>query len=1443
MLNLARFSVNRPVTAGIISVALFVLGLFAVFRMPVSLYPDVSFPFVAIDIPYPGASPEQVEASVVKPLEKELAGIAGLTRLISFVRPSGVQIILGFRMSANERDAIESAREKVSIAKGHFPAGVREPVVRRIDVGATPVLIFGIESGGDAEKTKASLDAGLVRALQRLEGVGEASVVGLGEERIELQFEAAKLASLRVAPLDVFEQLSQRMASIPWGEVQNEARVMTVARGILPSDPKHWENEVVTLRDGRGVRLGELGAVRRVRDASAPSVFVNGKRGLGLVVTKKADANTVEVVARAKEVLRGTDFARIGEGGVKIFPILDQSEFIQENAHEVWIALFVGGAFAILIIFLFLTDVKSALISATALPVSIAGSFIFMLAMGFSLNMMSLLALALAIGLLIDDAVVVREAIYVEMENGLSGKEAAVRGTDRVASAVLATTLAVIAVFLPVGAMDGLVGQFFKQFGITICVSVALSLWVAFTLDPMLSAKFAGHPKPLQGRFWDAWRQFLASTDARIASMGAWSFRHPVAVLFAALALLVGSVVLALSRGADFLAFEDRGQFLVNVKTPAGNTREANEQVAADVVKRLEGLEGLQEVYATVGSALDERLTELRFVFNSKTEREEGLLTLKAKARAALKGLAGEWLVMDPPPIEGIGGEAPLAVFLYGEDLQALLPEARRLLEAVRALPGVGSARLENDAFGEGFDVTLKPEDLGFAGSQPQAVELSGRLALTGLETGNVGADNVPFFVRFRPADRTLETLWNDLLVPSLRGPLPLANVSSTVPSMRALAIDREKRSRKITIWGAPDHTRAFGEVLADLERLVQEVKPPFTAEVAGEKEVFQEMVESFTLAIAGSLFFIFVILAAQFESLLRPFIILLSLPLAMIGGFFALFLVGEKLALGALIGLILLIGLAAKNGILLVDAIGQKEKFLAIEAAVRESVKERSRPILMTSIAMIFGMIPTALLRGGGSEFRSPMAIAIIGGVVSSTLLSFVVVPAIFGLLSRRRVSFVALFAAATLSGALHSTPSQAAVPLADMSTVVSLLKDVPENAPERANIEAAEAAAVGARTASRLALVGAARIEVGREWSRPGLTQSFTIPVASPQGMQGVEVSSIVIPKAQNVLSVGWQIPLFNLQALDGLRLASQLMESAPLVRLAEQESSTLSKARDWLQAEVAIQSALVTGVYRANAEARLVSLRDRRRAGLASGLEETEALARLQKASVEDVRARTEAERLRLEFSSRYGKSIPERGLGLPSFPATPALPFRSTALEALSSALEVQKGNAKLEDAAFFPTVSAEVGYRATLYGGAPDPQSFLGLKAKWDILDAGSRVRKVTVAKQSEYDLLARKREMEARLMAAYATITVRIQGMKETLEATRVSRKAAADAQAQAEAGFRAGLVKASQVRDSDERKLEADFAEIQALFASQGLAIESLALTGGWTSFLEGGR
>lgn len=1440
MFNIARFSVSRPVTVGIISFALFVLGLFAVFRMPVSLYPDVSFPFVAIDISYPGASPEQVEATVVKPLEKELSGLAGLSRLISFVRPSGVQIILAFRMSADEREAIEGAREKVSIARGDFPSGVQVPVVRRIDVGATPVLIYGIESSGNAEETKDALDDTLVRALQRLDGVSEAAVVGLGEERIELQLDAAKLSSLRVAPLEVFEQLSQRMANIPWGDVQEEGRVVTVARGILSASPQHWENEVVTLADGRGVRLGELGRVQRVRDDKAASVFVNGKRGLGLVVTKKADANTVEVVRNVQEVLQNADFSKPGLTGVRVFPILDQAEFIQENANEVWIALFAGGAFAILIILLFLTDMKSALISATALPVSIAGAFIFMQAMGFSLNMMSLLALALAIGLLIDDAVVVREAIYVEMEKGYSGKEAAVRGTDRVATPVLATTLAVIAVFLPVGAMDGLVGQFFKQFGITICVAVALSTWVAFTLDPMLSAQFAGHPKPFRGRFWEGWRRLLSSTDTRIAAIGLWSFRRPGVVLVLAVILLAGSFALALSRGADFLAFEDRGQFLVNVKTPPGNSRESNEKVAAEVVERLKGLEGLKDVYATVGTALDDRVLELRFVFTGKTRRQKGLLELKAEARTALQGLPGEWLVMDPPPIEGVGGEAPLSIFLYGEDLQALLPEARRLLEAVRALPGVGSARLENEAFGSVMDVRLKPDDLGFAGSKPQAVELSGRLALTGLETGSVGDENVPFFVRLRKEDRTQDALWNNLLVPSMRGPFPLSNVSSSEMSMRALAIDREKRSRKLTIWGEPNHTRSFGEVLADLERLVDTVKPPFAAEVGGDKEVFEEMIQSFALAIAGSLFFIFVILAIQFENTVRPFVILLSLPLAMIGGFFALYVVGEKLALGALIGLMLLIGLAAKNGILLVDAIGEKEKQHGLEEAVRDSVKERARPILMTSFAMIFGMLPTALLQGGGSEFRSPMAIAIIGGVVSSTLLCFIVVPAIFGLFSGRRAhpAAVAVFFAA----AFLCTPSrsEASVPLADMTAVVQLLKDLPPNAPERVAIQAAQDAAAGAHRASRLSLLGGARIEVGREWARPGVTQSFTLPVVSPQGVQALEVSSIVVPKAQNIVSAGWQIPLFNVQALDGLNLAKELKDSAPLVRRAEQEAATLAKARDWLQVEVALQSAKVTSVFRKNADVRLESLRNRKRAGLASGLEEIEELARLQKASVDDARARTEAERLRLEFLSRYGKHLPEQGLGLPAFPFMANEPLRSAALEALQSALEVQKANTQLEDAAFLPTVFAEVGYRASLYGGAPEPQTFLGLKARWDILDAGVRVRKVTMANQGYLDLLVRKRQLEGQLLAAHATLAVRMRGLKETREAARVSREAAVEAQTQAEAGFRAGMVKASQVREAAERRLEAEFAEIQTLFAAQALAVESMALTGAWTSFLE---
>ena len=1470
-MNLARFSVARPVTAGIISMALFVLGLFYLLKMPVSLYPDVSIPFISVSVPYPGASPEQIESAIIKPIEAEVAGIKKISRVIGVARPGFGQLILGFKMSANEQEAADAVREKIAIVKGKFPQGAKEPIVARVDVGATPILIYGIETNKPADVTYQILEDGLIADLRRTEGINEAKIVGIGEERIQLTLDAQRLSDLRIAPLDIYEQLSAKMAVLPWGEVTQNQQVLAVSRSLLPADLNFWRQQRVTLRDGRSFSLAEVGTLDIVRDESASTVFINGKSGLGLVLTKRADANTVASVKIAQKVV---DKAKLPDG-IKLFNLVDQSAFIQENSHEVWIALFAGGVFAVLVILFFLTDLRSALISATALPVSIAGSFIFMSWLGFSVNMMSLLAMALAIGLLIDDAVVVREAIFTEMEKGATPREAAVRGTDRVAAAVIATSLAVIAVFLPVAGMDGMVGQFFKQFGVTICIAVALSTWVAFTLDPMLSAYFAGRPRPFTGEFWVRWRAWLVRVETQIAHLAVRSFVRPKTVLAIALVALVGAVGLSLSRGADFLAFEDRGQFIVNIRGPSGSTRKQNEELASRAFDKLRDLDGLEEVYVTVGERGNDNLSQMRLVFVPKTERATGLLEIQKVARSRLADLGADVLIMDPPPIEGIGGEAPLSVYVYGEDFAQTRQVSEELLQKIRTLPGVANARLETAALAQGIDVAFNSQDLGFAGSGSQAAELTGRLALTGLEAGTVGGKNTPFYLRLGDADRNLQTLWNQVYVPSMRGPLALSQFAELTETERPRAIDRERRSRKMVIWGTLDRSQTFGTVLAQVQKLIDELPPPYSGEIQGDKEVFEEMINSFSVAIAGSFFFIFIILASQFENLFRPFVILLSLPLAVIGGFVALYIAGEQLALGALIGMVFLIGLAAKNGILLVDAIGVKEKSMPLLQAVEESVKERSRAILMTSIAMIFGMIPTAVMRGGGSEFRSPMAIAIIGGVISSTVLSFFVVPAVFGLLDgfRIRRSQKRNFGGpiATVTSALivlaigfakpapifaqTSQPSEDAeaasaavsdsqpthllnLKTADMAEVIALIGQLKADSPEVAQIQGAESAAREATRTSLESVLGGARLEYGREWYNPGVIQSFSLPLPPPTGP--ITSKTVVVPKMQNAFSFGWQIPLVNVQVIYGWVMRSALHTQAEKMRQAQFELGTLGAAQRLLKTELAVQSVRMNEEFVAISNARYSIVKQRYSAGLTTRLELSQAEAASMAAVAQLEQEKAEEHRVKQEFFQNVGSRYPEQGLGLTRFPYVADKPFKPAALDALRSVYEVQLKNAGLSDASFYPTVQFELGYSKKQYETAPEPQKFAAVKARWDILDGGARSAVRGQNLQMAFNALAQLREQENKMKSAFDSLAFRYQAIERAKSAADYARKAAKTAQKQALESYSAGLIRALDVRSADEAKLKADYAALQLEFAAQGLALESMALTGAWNSYVQ---
>jgi multidrug efflux pump subunit AcrB len=1446
-MNLARFSVKRPVAATIISVAIFVIGIFNLKKISVALYPEVTLPFVAVTIPLPGANAEQMEKKIVKPLEKEMAGIGGVKRVFSIIRPSQATIVVAFNMSVDQREAVNNVRERASKLKATFPKDTKEPIVTRVDLGSTPVLIYGIESDLPASEVKKILDDHLIPALQRVDGVNEAEVAGLGDKEVEVSLDPERLAPLRVAPLDVFQQLSTHLSTIPWGDIDSPLTKLAVSSMVRPQDPVYWDDHQLTLADGRSIRLGEIGKTRITNDNDVPLVKINGKQGLGLVITKKADGNTVETVKNVKRAIKSIPLNK----KIRMFEIIDQSKYIKATLHEVWVALFAGGAFAVLVILFFLTDVKSAIITATALPVSVAGTFILMNYLGFTINMISLISLALAIGLLIDDAVVVRESIFSQIEKGVEPREAAVKGTDKVANAVLATTLAVVAVFLPISVMEGVVGQFFKEFGMTIIFAVVISLWVAFTLDPLMSVTFGGAYQPIRGAFWDKWRGALSRVEVYAKNVAGAVYRRPVPIIVTAVALLILSIWLAWRRGADFLPFEDRGQLMVNIIAKVGSSQKVKEALADDAYQRLTGLTGLTHVYAAVGSTESDKI-EMRLVFVDKTKRKVSLKNISSEVRDRLKDIDGDVLVVDPPVVEGVGAETPLSIYIYGQDLKALFAEADRIVPLIRAIPGVAGLYLETAHGAPGYDVSIKQSEAGFYGTNQVNIELTGRIALTGLEAGTVGEDNLPLYLRYPEEKRSLKTLSDLTYVPTPKGPILMNQLTTFKESINSTHIDRENRSRKVIIRGAMDRTRSYGNIVQDVEKILTTIKYPMSAQLAGDKEFFDEMVNNFSLAIIGSGFFIFVILAIQFENVLRPFIILLTLPLAAIGAFIALIATNNTLSLGSLIGIVLLIGLAAKNGILLVDAIGVKEKLMPQMEAVEASVLERFRPIVMTSVTMIFGMIPTAVMKGPGSEIRAPMALAIIGGVITSTILTLVVVPAIFGLMAKMGrksgykkggVAAAAMFFLGTLFFSFSSAKAvEQNFSNANMQEVIRFLKTYPKKeSKEYYTIQAADVAAKGATLSSWLAFAGGLKVEAERQWAKPGIVNSFTLSL--PPQMGGAQtINTTILPEQQDVLTIGWTIPLFNLQVIQGLEMAKLTREQKTHIDKIQLENFARSKAMLMLQYELAVHNVSLQSERIQVAATRYSTAKAKYAAGLVRRGMVDEAEASLAAGKAELERAKTEVIKLKTTFLAQSGQELPAQGFGLFRFPFMHKRPFNPLVLKVLDSTAKLHEQSVSIVDAGYYPTLDLTAAHQEKEYGAeSPDPQNLVSVKLSWLLLDGGTRRRNRSESLRTLYQSKADLSGMRLELKTAYDTMPTRMAGLQQGLIASKAALRAAEQAVNDASSSFQSGTGKLIDVRTADEARLGARLAVYQAELGLQALALESLVLSGQFLKYVYG--
>jgi HAE1 family hydrophobic/amphiphilic exporter-1 len=1007
---ISDISIRRPVFATMVIMSFMVLGIVSMTRLGIDLFPEVNFPFVNISVVYPGASPEEVETLVTRPIEDAVAGINGVKRVVSSSTESRSMVGLELRLEIDPQAAAAEVREKVAAIRSRLPQQIEDPTIVRFDVAALPIMAFAVGSTQRSDITRRQIEDDLKPLLEQIDGVAAVEVNGGEVREIQVELDPRRLEALGLPVSVVAEKLFAENLDLPGGQMQRPGQ--TIALRTQGEFETVEEIEQVILRSDGGstVRIRDIGRVVDGFEERTSTTRLNGSDAVSFSIKKQSGANTAAIAERVHATL---ERVRPNFPALSISTVHDDAEFIQENVKQVREAIIFGALMAVLVIFVFMRDWRSTLITALALPTSVVSTFFFMYLAGFTINMMTLMALSLVIGILIDDAVVVRENIFRHMEHGEDAMTAARRGTAEIGLAVMATTFTILAVFLPVGFMTGIVGQFFKSFALTIAFAVAMSLLVAFTLDPMLSSRFVRFIPPEErtrtraGRLFERMGRAYDRLDHRYHRVLAVALRNPWKTLAVSAAVFVLSLSATTVMGTEFVPIEDRGEFQVIVELPPGTSFDESVATTARVEQQIMAIPEVTQVFNTVGVNGQVRASNLRVKTTKKEERERGIGQIKEQVRALLADMPFvDGKVADPEFMQGAPYEPPINVFVRGDDLGTLQRVSSEIQAKVRQLPGA-------------VDVSTN-----LVSGQPEVVARINRsiAADLGFSVGSIAAQlrgMVEGIVPTRLRDGDREHDIRVRLAPEYRNDpdamlrTPLYSPSGAAvrtsdlvefaPAVGPSNIDREQRRKqaKIGIDLAPGY--ALGDVTADVQRVVESVSMPPTFEwgFAGDVELMQESTAAMGLAMILAIAFIYIVLASQFESFLQPFVIMLSLPLALVGALLLLLATGNNLGMPAMIGVVMLMGLVTKNAILLVDYTNQlRREGLPLKEALLTAGPVRLRPIVMTTVAMILGMLPSAVGTGDGSEFRAPISIATIGGLITSTMLTLVVVPVAYLLL-----------------------------------------------------------------------------------------------------------------------------------------------------------------------------------------------------------------------------------------------------------------------------------------------------------------------------------------------------------------------------------------------------------------------------------------------------------
>lgn len=1006
-------SLKRPVFAIVVIIALLAVGITSFMGLNLNDMPETNIPYVLVNVTMPGTSPDQMESKVTKVVEDAVGQISGVKHITSSVSEGYSMTMVEFNDSIKSDDAAQDVRSKMSGIRASLPNDINEPVISKLSMDEMPILSISVSGDLSSASLSNIVDDTIVPELNTVSGVGSITSYGLMEREIQIKVDKEKLAALNLTIDQVTNGLRSDNIDTPSGKVSDNSREVTLRTYSSIDNVDDFNDVIIATINGTEIRLGEVAeVVDGYKDKDSISYY-NGKECIGIDIVKQSGTNTVSVADDIKSKI--SEIQPSLPEGVSIDVVSDNSETIRSSVTSVEKTMIEGCILAVLIIFLFLRTLGSTAVSAISLPVSIIATFAAMKIMGFTLNTMSLMGLSLSVGLLIDDAIVVIENIVRHLRMGKNPRLAAKEATSEISLAVLATTLTIVAVFLPMSVMDGMIGSFFREFGLTIAFAVLISLFISFTLVPLMSARYVRdeedrEPRTKLGKFLNWFNhQFdvLAKFYKKILGL---VLGHRKKTILVTVILFFMSLALIPMMGFSFSPEQDKGTVTISADLDSGLSLD----VAEGKAKQLEEIAQKYPEVVNIYTTIKKDSVSLNLELTDKKDRKESSKEIASQIRAEIRQIPGLDVSVAGASSVSMSSGKSYSLHIQGDDFDQLLEYSQKAKQILAEIPGAVDVGISYKAGKPETKIEVNRDTAADLGVAPASVSNTLGTLFSGSTVGQYddNGDRIDVNVSVEDSQsQSLNSVDGIYLQSSTSGQMiPIDQLTNKVYSTASSQIDRYDKSRDIQVQANFENISSSELSSAFMKKLNAELPPPegISISMGGDLQSTQDSMGGMIQAVVLGILFIFLILAAQFESWIDPIAIMFSLPLAVIGALIALFVSGKGLSMVGLIGIIFLLGLVMKNAILLVDFIKKRRKDgLGRREAILDAGLVRLRPIMMTTLAMILGMMPSALDSNTGAEMRQPMAIAIIGGLISSTLLTLLVVPVIYTILDDLKGKF----------------------------------------------------------------------------------------------------------------------------------------------------------------------------------------------------------------------------------------------------------------------------------------------------------------------------------------------------------------------------------------------------------------------------------------------------